>query len=70
MLLLLTKSTLYWLNLTWDASTPRNNTALAGRVKNWANFVATVGNMGHLKVLCPPICQPMCLIHHPLQSHL
>jgi len=46
MLLLLTESTLYWLNLTWDASTPRNNTALAGCVKNWANFVATVGNTG------------------------
>jgi len=46
MLLLLTESTLYWLNLTWDASTPCNNTALAGRVKNWANFVATAGNTG------------------------
>jgi len=46
MLLLLTESTLYWLNLTWDASTPHNNTALAGHVKNWANFVATAGNTG------------------------
>ena len=38
-MLLLTESTLYWLNLTWNISTPNKRTALAGRVKNWANSV-------------------------------
>jgi len=38
-MLLLTESTLYWLNLTWNISMPNKRTALAGHVKNWANSV-------------------------------
>ncbi|KAL4080763.1 hypothetical protein J3A83DRAFT_4184736 [Scleroderma citrinum] len=38
-MLLLTKLTLYWLNLTWNISTLNKRTALAGCVKNWANSV-------------------------------
>ncbi|KAI6140862.1 hypothetical protein BKA82DRAFT_34390 [Pisolithus tinctorius] len=44
MLLLLTESTLFWLNLTWNVSTPNNRTLLAGRIKSWASSIAPVGN--------------------------
>ncbi|KAI5999821.1 hypothetical protein F5J12DRAFT_895067 [Pisolithus orientalis] len=44
MLLLLTESTLFWLNLTWNVSAPNNRTLLAGHVKSWASSVAPVGN--------------------------
>ncbi|KAI6141332.1 hypothetical protein BKA82DRAFT_28774 [Pisolithus tinctorius] len=44
MLLLLTELTLFWLNLTWNVSTPNNRTLLAGRIKSWASGVTPVGN--------------------------
>ncbi|KAI6146852.1 hypothetical protein BKA82DRAFT_32086 [Pisolithus tinctorius] len=44
MLLLLTELTLFWLNLTWNISTPNNRTLLAGCIKSWASSIAPVGN--------------------------
>ncbi|KIN94160.1 hypothetical protein M404DRAFT_35342 [Pisolithus tinctorius Marx 270] len=44
MLLLLTESTLFWLNLTWNVSALNNRTLLAGHVKSWASSVTPVGN--------------------------
>ncbi|KAI6029781.1 hypothetical protein PISMIDRAFT_23988, partial [Pisolithus microcarpus 441] len=38
-MLVLTESTLYWLNLTWNLSTPNKRALLLGRVNNWANEV-------------------------------
>ncbi|KAI6126539.1 hypothetical protein F5141DRAFT_1060285 [Pisolithus sp. B1] len=39
MMLVLTKSTLYWLNLTWNCSMPNKRALLLSHVNNWANEV-------------------------------
>ncbi|KAI6138816.1 hypothetical protein BKA82DRAFT_4020624 [Pisolithus tinctorius] len=44
MLLLLTELTLFWLNLTWNVSTPNNRTLLASHIKSWASSITPVGN--------------------------
>ena len=38
-MLLLTESTLYWLNLIWNIGAPNRRTLLHCRVNNWANAV-------------------------------
>ena len=38
-MLLLTESTLYWLNLIWNIGAPNRRTLLRRRVNNWANTV-------------------------------
>ncbi|KAI6094616.1 hypothetical protein F5141DRAFT_1223551 [Pisolithus sp. B1] len=38
-MLVLTESTLYWLNLTWNLSTPNKRALLLGCINNWANEV-------------------------------
>ena len=38
-MLLLTESTLYWLDLVWNIGAPNRRTLLRRRVNNWANTV-------------------------------